>query len=83
MAAEEGRERKPRPQSKPFTASREEAARAWAEIATALRVSTKPADLSLARNIERFVIGRTLNRDLMSEPTRPPTEPQRDTGRSR
>ena len=47
MAAEEGRERKPRPQSKPFTASREEAARAWAEIATALRVSTKPADLSL------------------------------------
>jgi len=82
-AAEEGRERKPRPERKPFTASRERAARAWADIASTLRVSTDPEDRSLAGDIERFVIGRTLNRELPKEQTRLPSEPQRDIGRSR
>ena len=66
-AAEEGRERKPRPEMKPFTASRKSAARDWADIASALRGSTEPADLRLARNIERFVIGRTLDREVPKE----------------
>jgi len=82
-AAEEGRERKPRPDRKPFTASRESAARAWADIATALRGSTQPADRSLARDIERFVIGRTLDRELLREQTRSRPEPQRDVDRNR
>jgi len=80
-AAEEGRERKPRPGMKPFMASRQSAAQDWAEIASALRGSTESADLRLARDIERFVIGRTLDREVPKERTKLTPEAQRDIGR--
>jgi hypothetical protein len=82
-AAEEGRERKPRPERKPFTASYRSAARDWADIALALRGSTEAADLRLVRDIERFVVGRTLDREVPKERTQLAPEPQRDIGRSR
>ena len=80
-AAEEGREHKPRPGMKPFMASRQSAAQDWAEIASALRGSTESADLRLARDIERFVIGRTLDREVPKERTKLTPEAQRDIGR--
>jgi hypothetical protein len=82
-AAEEGRERKPRPQYKSFTASRESAAKAWANIASALHMSRDPADRSAAVAIEVFATGRALDHQRLKEQARPLSEPQRDVGRSR
>jgi len=85
-AAEEGRERKSRPERKvgaAVNASRTNAGRAWAVIAEALHGSTDPKDRKLAVDIERFVIGRPLDRQLLREQTRTMPGPQRDIGRSR
>ena len=85
-AAEEGRERKPRPERKvgaAADASRRSAGQAWAIIAEALRASPDPKDQRLALDIERFVTGRTLDRQVLKEQTRLPQEPQRDIGWSR
>jgi len=85
-AADEGRERNKRPERKigeGATATRRRAGEAWAVIAEALRSSTHPADQRLALDIERFVTGRTLDRQIRKEQSRPVPEPQRDVGRER
>jgi hypothetical protein len=85
-AAEEGRECNKRPERKigeAATESRRRAGEAWAVIAEALRSSTHPADQRLALDIERFVTGRTLDRQIRKEQSRPVPEPQRDVGRER
>jgi hypothetical protein len=82
-AAEEGRERKPRPQRKPYTASRDSAARAWADIASALHMSVDPTDRRTAVAIEVFATGRALSHQKLKEQARAPLELQRDVGRSR
>ena len=85
-AAEEGRERKPRPEHKVGAAvveSRRSVGKAWARIAEALHASPDPTDRNLAEAIERFAIGRTLDRQALKEQTRLRPEPQRDIGRSR
>jgi hypothetical protein len=85
-AAEEGRELNKRPElkiGKAATATRRRAGEAWAVIAEALRSSTDPADQRLAFDIERFVTGRTLDRQIRKEQSRPVPEPQRDVGRER
>ena len=85
-AQEEGRERKKRPERKVGEApmaSRRSAGKAWAVIAAALRASNDRADQRLALDIERFVSGRTLDRQVRKEPIRLQQEPQRDVGRDR
>jgi hypothetical protein len=85
-AVAEGREREPRPERKggaAVNASRRDAGKAWAIIADTLHASPDPTDRRLAVDIERFVTGRPLNRQLLREQTRPRPEPQRDIGRSR
>jgi len=90
-AAEEGRERKPRPEHKrghAIGASRADAGKAWAVIAQTLRASPDPKDRSLAVAIERFVIGRPLERQvsreqIQREQTRSQPDVQRDIGWSR
>ena len=85
-AAEEGRERNPRPERKVGAAvdvSRRNAGEAWAVIARALRASPEQQDQRLAREIESFVMGRTLNRQVVREQVRPRPEPQRGIERSR
>ena len=85
-AAEEGRERKKRPERKlgeAATATRRSAGKAWAHIAEALRASAHPADQRLALDIERFVTGRTLDRQTSKERSGPRQESQRDMGRER
>jgi hypothetical protein len=85
-AAEEGRERKGRPERKlgeAALASRKSAGQAWAIIADALRASLDPADQRLALGIERFVTGRTPDRPVLNEQKKLQQEPQRDIGRSR
>jgi len=82
-AAEQGRERKKRPDRKmgeAAVATRRSAGKAWAIIAEALRGSTDPADQRLARDIERFVTGRTLDRQMSKERTGPLRESRRDIG---
>jgi hypothetical protein len=67
-AAEEGRERRPRPERKVGAAvnkSRISAGKAWAIIAGALHSSPDPNDKRLTLDIERFVTGRTLDRQLL------------------
>jgi hypothetical protein len=85
-AAEEGRERRPRPERKmgaAVIASRTSAGKAWAIIADALHSSPDANDKRLALDIERFVTGRTLDRQVLQERPRVPQEPQRDIGWSR
>jgi hypothetical protein len=85
-AAEEGRERAPRPDRKTgemATRSRKSAAIAWANIANELHASANPVDRSTAVAIEVFATGRALDPQRLKEQTRPPLEPQRDVGRSR
>ena len=82
-AAEEGRERKPRPERQPFTPSRESAARAWANIASALQASMDPDDRRTAVAIEVFATGRDLDHQRLKGQVRAPSELQRDVGRSR
>ncbi len=85
-AAEEGRQRKPRPEHKrgaAVAASRGNAGKAWAVIAQALHASPDTKDQRLALDIERFVTGRTLDRQVLKDQTRLVPEPQRDSGRSR
>jgi len=85
-AAEEGREREPRPErkvGKAALASRRNAGQAWATIAAALGASPDPKDKRLALDIERFVTGRALDRPVVKEQTKRPQEPQRDIGWSR
>jgi len=85
-AAEEGREREPRPErkvGKGALASRRNAGQAWATIAAALGASPDPKDKRLALDIERFVTGRALDRPVVKEQTKRPQEPQRDIGWSR
>lgn len=85
-AAEEGREQHPRPERKVGAAafaSRKSAGQAWAAIAEALRESSNPKDRQLALSIERFVTGRSLDRQVLKEQTRLAPEPRRDIGRSR
>jgi len=84
-AAEEGRERRPRAARKAgdrAAASRRDAGKAWAVMARALHESPDPSDRRLAVDIDRFVSGRTLERHLTKDQTRP-SEPRRDIGWSR
>jgi hypothetical protein len=85
-AAEEGRERQPRPERKKggaANASRKSAGQSWAIIAQALRASPDPKDQRLALDIERFVTGRTLDRQVVKDRTRVQEAPQRENERSR
>jgi hypothetical protein len=85
-AAEEGRERQARPERKKggaANASRKSAGQAWAIIAQALRASPDPKDQRLALDIERFVTGRTLDRQVIKDQTMLQRAPQRDIGPSR
>jgi len=85
-AAEEGRERQARPERKKGVAtdaSRRSAGQAWALIAQALRASPDPKDQGLALDIERFVTGRTLDRQVLMNPTRLQQVLPRDISRSR
>jgi hypothetical protein len=85
-AAEEGRERQARPERKngaAASASRRSAGQAWALIAQALRASPDPKDQRLALDIERFVTGRTLDRQVTKDQTMLQRAPQRDIGPSR
>jgi len=85
-AAEEGRERQARPERKKGVgtdASRRSAGQAWATIAKALRASPDAKDQRLALDIERFVTGRTLDRQVLKDQTRSQQAPQRDIERSR
>jgi hypothetical protein len=85
-AAEEGRERQARPERKKGAAtdaSRRSAGQAWALIAQALRGSPDPKDQGLALDIERFVTGRALDRQILMNQTRLQQEPPRDIWRSR
>jgi hypothetical protein len=70
-AAEEGRERNPRPERKSgpnATASRREAGAAWGHIAAALRSSADPGDRACAVAIERWAAGRSIGREV-AEPS--------------
>jgi len=81
-AAEEGRERQPRPERKvgpQATASRRAAGVAWAHIFSALRNSTDPADRASAAAIEMWVKGRSVARAL----DRPSPIRSVDVGRAR
>jgi hypothetical protein len=85
-AAEEVRERKKRPERKvgeAATATRRSAGKAWAVIAEALRASAHPADRRLALDIERFVTGRTLERQIRNEQIKLKPEPRMDMTRER
>ena len=85
-AAEEGRERQARPERKKGVvtdASRRSAGQAWSTIAQALRASPDAKDQRLALDIERFVTGRTLHRQVLKDQTRSQQAPQRDIERSR
>ena len=85
-AAEEGRERKPRPERKSgpsATASRREAGAAWAHIAAALRNSADPADRTSAAAIERWVAGRSVAREVAERALTRSVEPAVDNGRTR
>jgi len=85
-AAEEGRERQARPERKKGAAtyaSRRSAGQAWALIAQALRASPDPKDQGLALDIERFVTGRTLDRQVLMNQTRLQQALPRDISRSR
>ena len=76
-AAEQGRERQPRPERKvgwKATASRREAGVAWAHIFNALRDSTDPADKASAAAIERWVRGRSPIRDIDKRNPKPSVE---------
>jgi len=83
-AEEEGREHKKRPEHKvgeAATATRRSAGKAWAVIAEALRASTAPADQRLALDIERFVSGRPLERQVRNEQPRLQQQTHHDRGR--
>jgi hypothetical protein len=70
-AAEEGRERKPRPERKGGSsamASRREAGAAWTHIAAALRSSGDAADRASAAAIEQWMEGRPVARELEKSP---------------
>jgi hypothetical protein len=85
-AAEEGRERKPRPNERlgpAVIASRKQVGQAWALIAEGLRGSPEPEDQSTADAVKRFALRRLLEPQVSPEQVRRPTEPQRDMGRSR
>jgi hypothetical protein len=85
-AAEEGRERHPRPGRKTgpnATASRKDAGVAWANLSLALRASGDPIDRSAAAAIERWVKERSVVRNAVKSPVerafelRPGIEPTR------
>jgi hypothetical protein len=85
-AAEEGRERKPRPERKTgrsATASRREAGAAWARIAAALRHSADPRDRASATAIERWAAGRAVAREVTEPSMSRSLEAGIDKGRSR
>jgi hypothetical protein len=85
-AAEQGRERDPRPERKSgaaVVANRRDAGKAWASIAQALNASPDPSDRRLGLEIEHFVSGRRLDRPVLREQTKTRPEPQRDFGRDR
>jgi len=80
-SAQEGRERKPRPERKTghrAVATRIDARKAWAAIEGALRASTDPSDRRLAADIERFVSGRSIEPQVTREVTRLAAPRQRD-----
>jgi hypothetical protein len=85
-AAEESRERKPRPTERlgpAVIASRKRVGQALALIAEALGGSPEPEDQRTAEAIKRFALRRLLEPQVSREQERRQIEPQRDMGRSR
>jgi len=80
-AAEEGRERHPRPQRKTgpnATTSRNDAGVAWANLFAALSASDSSRDRGSAAAIERWVRERSITRDVGKGPVERALEPSRD-----
>ena len=85
-AAQEGRERTPRPerQSGPSTtATRRQAGAAWAHIAAALRASADPGDRTCAAAIERWAAGPSFGRESAEPSVSRGVDRGVDVGRTR
>ena len=85
-AAEEGRERQPRPARKTglnAMTSRKDAGVAWARLFAALRGSDSSTDRGSAAAIERWVKERSVTRELDMRPIERALEPTRDIERTR
>ena len=85
-AAEEGRERKPRPERKSgpkSTASRREAGAAWGHIAAELRSSADAGDRACAVAIERWAAGRSVGREIGERSVTRRVEPALEVRRTR